>query len=65
MNSRIGLFPVTAEVNKAGHLVIGGCDTLELAAKYGDAVAVMKLREASPTSKWAMLDDGYVDTDIH
>jgi diaminopimelate decarboxylase len=35
MNSRIGLFPITAEVNKAGHLVIGGCDTLELAAKYG------------------------------
>ena len=35
MNSRIGLFPVTAEVNKAGHLVIGGCDTLDLAAKYG------------------------------
>jgi len=35
MNSRIALFPVTSKVNKAGHLVIGGCDTLELAAKYG------------------------------
>jgi diaminopimelate decarboxylase len=35
MNGKIGLFPVTAEVNKAGHLVIGGCDTLDLAAKYG------------------------------
>jgi diaminopimelate decarboxylase len=35
MNNRIGLFPVTSEVNTAGHLVIGGCDTLELAAKYG------------------------------
>ncbi len=35
MNSRISLFPFTAEVNKTGHLVIGGCDTLDLAAKYG------------------------------
>lgn len=31
----MALFPVTSEVNKAGHLVIGGCDTTELAAKYG------------------------------
>ncbi|RJO62910.1 MAG: diaminopimelate decarboxylase [Dehalococcoidia bacterium] len=35
MNSRITLFPITSEVNKAGHLVIGGCDTTELAARYG------------------------------
>ncbi len=35
MNSRVALFPITSEVNKAGHLVIGGCDTLDLAAKYG------------------------------
>ncbi len=33
--SRLSLFPITAEVNKNGHLVIGGCDTLELAAKFG------------------------------
>jgi len=35
MNSRIALFPVTSEINKAGHLVIGGCDTVEMTAKYG------------------------------
>ncbi len=35
MNNRLKLFPSTAEVNKAGHLVIGGCDTIDLAAKYG------------------------------
>ena len=35
MNNRMALFPITSEVNKAGHLVIGGCDTLELAGKYG------------------------------
>jgi diaminopimelate decarboxylase len=35
MNSRMGLFPLSAEVNRAGHLVIGGCDTIDLAARYG------------------------------
>lgn len=32
---RLALFPATAEVNGEGHLVIGGCDTVELAAEYG------------------------------
>ena len=32
---RVSLFPVTAEVNNRGHLVIGGCDTAELAAEFG------------------------------
>ncbi|HEX7475954.1 MAG TPA: diaminopimelate decarboxylase, partial [Dehalococcoidales bacterium] len=31
----IGLFPVTAQVNSAGHLSIGGCDLVQLAAEYG------------------------------
>lgn len=35
MNNRMSLFPITSEVNRAGHLVIGGCDMLEMAAKYG------------------------------
>jgi diaminopimelate decarboxylase len=35
MNGKIALFPLTAEVNKVGHLVIGGCDTVEMATKYG------------------------------
>ena len=33
--SRLRLFPLTAEVGDEGHLVIGGCDTLELAAEFG------------------------------
>ena len=33
--SRLSLFPLTAEVNERGHLVIGGCDTAELAAEFG------------------------------
>jgi len=32
---RLSLFPLTAEVNKEGYLVIGGCDTVALAAEFG------------------------------
>jgi len=35
MVSKISLFPSTTEVNEQGHLVIGGCDTVELAAEFG------------------------------
>jgi len=35
MMSRLSLFPLTAEVNDRGHLIIGGCDTVELADKFG------------------------------
>jgi diaminopimelate decarboxylase len=35
MESRIKLFPPASAVNKNGHLVIGGCDTVELAAEFG------------------------------
>ena len=35
MNNRIALFPFSSEINKAGHLVIGGCDAVEMAARYG------------------------------
>ena len=37
-NSVLGilfLFPLTAQVSKEGHLVIGGCDTVELATEFG------------------------------
>ncbi len=33
--SRLSLFPLTTEVSEGGHLVIGGCDTVELAAEFG------------------------------
>ncbi|MDP6141829.1 MAG: diaminopimelate decarboxylase [Dehalococcoidales bacterium] len=32
--AKLNLFPLTAEVNDQGHLVIGGCDTVELAAEF-------------------------------
>ena len=35
MIAKLPLFPVTAEVNDKGHLAIGGCDTVELAAEFG------------------------------
>ena len=33
--SRLSLFPSTTGVNDQGHLMIGGCDTVELAAEFG------------------------------
>jgi len=33
--SRLSLFPSTVEVNNHGHLTIGGCDTVEMAAEFG------------------------------
>jgi diaminopimelate decarboxylase len=35
MNSRLSLFPYTTDVSNKGHLVIGGCDCVDLAAEYG------------------------------
>ncbi|TET66548.1 MAG: diaminopimelate decarboxylase, partial [Dehalococcoidia bacterium] len=31
---RLSLFPLTAEVDERGHLVIGGCDTIKLAEEF-------------------------------
>jgi len=35
MESRLKLFPLASAVNDSGHLVIGGCDTVKLAAEFG------------------------------
>jgi diaminopimelate decarboxylase len=32
---RLAVFPQTAEIGKNDHLIIGGCDTIELAKKFG------------------------------
>ena len=32
---KLALFPLTAEVNKQGHLVIGGCDVVDMAEEFG------------------------------
>jgi len=38
--SRLSLFPLTAEINTQGHLIIGGCDSVELAAEFGTPLYV-------------------------
>ena len=38
--SKLVLFPSTAEVNNKGHLLIGGCDTVEMAAEFGTPLYV-------------------------
>ena len=40
MISRLILFPLKSAVNKKGHLVIGGCDSVELAAEFGTPLYV-------------------------
>jgi len=40
MASRLSLFPLTAEVDSQGHLIIGGCDTVGLAAEFGTPLYV-------------------------
>jgi diaminopimelate decarboxylase len=40
MTSRLSLFPINTEVSQKGHLIIGGCDTVELAAGYGTPLYV-------------------------
>ena len=36
----VSLFPFTAEVNEDDHLVIGGCDVVDLAAEFGTPLYV-------------------------
>jgi diaminopimelate decarboxylase len=40
MTSKLVLLPSTAEVNNKGHLLIGGCDAIELAAEFGTPLYV-------------------------
>ena len=40
MISKLAVFPPGAEINRQGHLSIGGCDTLEIASKYGTPLYV-------------------------
>ena len=37
------LMPITSKVNKKGHLVIGGCDTVELHKRYGTPLYVIDI----------------------
>ena len=38
--SKLSLYPLTAEVSERGHLIIGGCDTVELAEEFGTPLYV-------------------------
>ena len=40
MISRLILFPLESRINDRGHLIIGGCDTVELAAEFGTPLYV-------------------------
>jgi diaminopimelate decarboxylase len=37
---RLSLFPMNSEISKGGHLVVGGCDAVELAKEYGTPLYV-------------------------
>ena len=64
---RLSLFPLTAEVNSQGHLMIGGCDTVELAAEFGTPLYLFD--EFNLRSKCAEFktefDQRYADTTIN
>lgn len=54
----------TLKVNTLGHLEIGGCDAVELAAKYGTPLYVMDeeyIREVAKSYK-SVLDESYGDS---
>jgi diaminopimelate decarboxylase len=40
MESRLKLFPTASAANNSGHLLIGGCDTVKLAAEFGTPLYV-------------------------
>ena len=40
LDSLTGILPDTADVNGKGHLTIGGCDVVELAAEFGTPLYV-------------------------
>ncbi len=63
---RLSLFPQTAEVDKQGHLIIGGCDTLRLAAEFGTPLYLfdeVSLRRKCAEFK-AEFSQRYADTTV-
>jgi diaminopimelate decarboxylase len=66
LNFNLGLFPPSTEVNKSGHLVIGGCDLVELAAEYGTPLYIFDeqgLRDKCREYKYEF-GQYYPDTDV-
>jgi len=66
MMSRLSLFPLTAEVSSQGHLIIGGCDTVELAAEFGTPLYVFDERSlrSKCTEFKAEFGQRYADTTV-
>ena len=65
--SKLPLFPLTAEVNDQGHLVTGGCDTVELAAEFGTPLYLfdeVSLRNKCAEFK-AEFGQRYTDTTVN
>ena len=65
-NSRMALFPLTAEVDRRGHLVISGCDTAALAEEFGTPLYIFDeqtLRQKCTEFK-SEFDRRYPDTAI-
>jgi len=63
---RLSLFPLTAEVSDQGHLVIGGCDTVQLAADFGTPLYLfdeLDLRSKCAEFK-AEFSQRYADTTV-
>ncbi len=57
MVPRLSLFPLTTEVGKDGHLIIGGCDTVQLAAEFGTPLYLFD--EVSLRSKCAEFKEAF------
>ncbi len=64
--SRLPLFPLTAEVNNRDHLIIGGCDTVELAAEFGTPLYVFDEHSLRHKCREFKLEFGqrYADTTV-
>ena len=64
--SRLSLFPLTAEVSNRGHLIIGGCDSVELAAEFGTPLYVFDEHSLRHKCREFKLEFGqrYADTTV-
>jgi diaminopimelate decarboxylase len=56
---RLTLYPITAKVNKKGHLEIGGCDTVVLAEEFGTPLYVFD--ESSIRNRCAEFKTEFID----
>ncbi len=66
MTDRLSLFPLTAEVGREGHLIIGGCDTVDLVAEFGTPLYVFDELTLRRKCREFFTEFGqrYADTDV-